>query len=308
MNKRIIWAAIAVGLLMVGCRQRSARSEQAADSVSLVNADSAKGGKTEMESSEPKQTRIQGVLSDRTVGDDLTFEVGGVRFTLVAVEGGTFMMGTDPKYRTDYDDEEQHRVTVGSFYIGQTEVTQALWRAVMGSEPDYEGGWLKVYGRGDTYPAYRVGYDEVQEFLRRLNAVTGQQFRLPTEAEWEYAARGGAKSHGYRYSGSNRLADVAWCSVKPHRQTHPVAQRKPNELGLYDMSGNVFEWCSDWESPYEGDEVCPLGADTGRSRVMRGGCWLNESDRVDCAFCQVSNRESRFPNEPSFCVGFRIAL
>ena len=261
-----------------------------------------------MERTNPTQTRVQGTLSDRQVGENLTFEVEGVQFTLVAVEGGTFMMGTDPKYRTDYDGDMQHRVTVGSFYIGQTEVTQALWRAVMGSEPDYEGGWLKVYGRGDTFPAHRVSYSEVQEFLQRLNAATGQRFHLPTEAEWEYAARGGDKSHSYRYSGSNRLSDVAWCSVKPYRQAHPVALRKPNELGLYDMSGNVFEWCSDWVSPYEGDEVCPLGADTGRCRVIRGGCWLNEPDPVDCSFCQVSNRESRFPDEPSFCVGFRIAL
>jgi len=249
------------------------------------------------------QTRVQGMLRDTEVEGDRSFTVGGVQFRMVGVSGGTFVMG---RGSSDFDpDDGVHRVVLSDYYIGETEVTQALWKAVMGSEPDYNGGWTDAYGKGALYPAYRVGYDEVMAFIEKLGQSTGVPFRLPTEAEWEYAALGGAKSHGYRYSGSDRIADVACCSGK---KTHPVAQRKPNELGLYDMTGNVFEWCSDWYCDYDGDEVNPLGADTGRCRVMRGGCWMNETDRSAHFLCGVANRESRFPDEASYCVGFRLAL
>lgn len=197
-----------------------------------------------------------------------TFKVGGVLFDMVWVEGGTFRMGATSEQGSDAWDEEKpvRSVTLSGFYIGKTEVTQALWKAVMGSNPSY---W-----KGDNLPVECVSWDDSQEFIRKLNALTGQHFRLPTEAEWEFACRGGNNSRGYKYSGSNYIDNVAWYSNNSGHKTHPVAMKSPNELGIYDMSGNVWEWCSDWHGKYSsGAQTNPKGPYDGWYRVIRGGCW-----------------------------------
>lgn len=288
-------------LAVTGCQGGNNAGKQQAVGDSVGVQDSSAAGD---EQAKPKQRRVQGPNWLREVEDSLVFTVGDVRFKMVGVKANTsFIMGVGYEEYEDYN--SAHEVWLCNYYIGETEVTQALWKAVMGSEPEFNGGWKDAYGKGDQYPVYRVSYDEVVTFILKLRKITGELFRLPTEAEWEFAALGGRKSHGYRYSGSDRLRDVAWCSGS---SSHPVAQRKPNELGLYDMTGNVFEWCLDWYCEYDGDEMSPIGANTGDSKVMRGGCWMNETVKSDHFLCQVTNRECRLPNEPSYCVGFRLVL
>lgn len=155
-----------------------------------------------------------------------SFTVKDVKFNMISVEGGTFTMGATPEQQNpDSDEKPTHRVTLSSYYIGETEVTQALWQAVMGSTPTYNGSWESIYGKGDNYPAYRISWNDCQDFVRKLNTLTGERFRLPTEAEWEFAARGGNKSRGYQYSGSNTLGDVAWYASNSGSKTHPVATK-----------------------------------------------------------------------------------
>ena len=174
----------------------------------------------------------------------LRFVVEGVSFDMVEVRGGTFRMGATSEQGSDADSDENpvHSVTLSGYYIGKTEVTQALWKAVMGSNPSEF--------KGDNLPVEYVFWYDCQEFIRKLNALTGQDFRLPTEAEWEFACRGGNNSRGYKYSGSDCIDDVAWYVDNSGSKTHPVATKLPNELGIYDMSGNVDEWCNDWYGYY----------------------------------------------------------
>ena len=161
---------------------------------------------------------------------------------MVAVEGGTFTMGATPEQGSYYNKSERptHQVTVSSFWIGKTEVTQELWIALMGSNPSY-------FHSSNLQPVEHVSWNDCQEFITKLNEATGKTFRLPTEAEWEFAARGGNKSQGYKFSGSDNDDDVAWYDSNSGGKTHPVASKAPNELGIYDMSGNLFEWCRKWE-------------------------------------------------------------
>ena len=229
---------------------------------------------------------------------DRTFTVGGVTFKMIAVEGGTFMMGATSEQGSDaYDNEKPaHQVTLSSYYIGETEVTQALWQAVMGSNPSYFSGSNK--------PVEEVSWIICMDFIKKLNSITGENFRLPTEAEWEFAARGGNKSWGYKYAGSNTLGNVAWywdnipsqSSGSVGYGTQNVASKQANELGLYDMSGNVWEWCQD----YIGLES---GAENGDSRVARGGSWYNRA--VDC---RVSCRGDSEPSSHNYLIGLRLAL
>ncbi|MDD6900413.1 MAG: SUMF1/EgtB/PvdO family nonheme iron enzyme [bacterium] len=229
-----------------------------------------------------------------------TFTVNGVSFDMIAVEGGTFTMGATAEQVSDaYSDEKPtHQVTLSSYYIGKTEVTQELWQAVMGSNPS---GFS-----GANLPVEKVSWEDCQIFIAILNELTGKYFRLPTEAEWEYAARGGNKSKGYKYSGSNTIDDVAWYSSNSSSKTHPVATKAPNELGIYDMIGNVLEWCSDWySSSYysSSSQYNPTGPASGSRRVYRGGSW-GSSARL----CRVSHRDYNGPSYRFYNLGLRLAL
>ena len=225
------------------------------------------------------------------------FNVKGVKFTMVAVEGGTFTMGATSEQASDADDYEKpaYRVTLSNYLIGQTEVTQELWQAVMGNNPS-------IF-KGSSNPVERVSWDDCQEFIRKLNNITGENFRLPTEAEWEYAARGGKKSQGYKYSGSNNIGEVAWYYSNSSGQTHPVAGKQPNELGIYDMSGNVWEWCSDWKGSYSSSsQTNPTGPTSGSIRVFRGGSWCSLARG-----CRVSIRDCGNPGGRGSDHGLRLA-
>ena len=225
--------------------------------------------------------------------------VGNVEFEMVYVDGGTFRMGTtEAQGDGAYSSENlTHTVTLSSYRIGKHEVTQALWVEVMGRNPSKNK-------QGETYPVENVSWNDCQKFIEKLNERTGQNFRLPTEAEWEYAARGGNKSKGYMYAGSDRIDEAGWYIGNCNRHTHPVGRKKPNELGLYDMSGNVWEWCQDWFGPYTGTaQTNPAGPASGRYRVLRGGC-LWHSDRA----CRVSRRGYGGPSRREDYCGLRLAL
>ena len=227
-----------------------------------------------------------------------TFYANGVSFEMVEVRGGTFRMGATSEQGSDaYDGEKPvHSVTLSGYYIGKTEVTQALWKAVMGSNPSEF--------KGDDLPVERVSWYDCQEFIRELNAMTGQNFRLPTEAEWEFACRGGNNSRGYKYSGSNYIDNVAWYDGNSEDKTHPVATKLPNELGIYDMTGNVWEWCSDWNGKYSsGAQTNPKGPYDGSYRVIRGGSWI-----FSVGYCRSSRRYNDIPMYRNYCFGLRLAL
>ena len=199
---------------------------------------------------------------------DGVLTIKGVSYEMVWVGGGTFRMGATSEQGSDayFNEKPVHSVTLSGYYIGKTEVTQALWKAVMGSNPSYF--------KGDNLPVECVRWNDCQEFIRKLNSLTGQNFRLPTEAEWEFACRGGNNSRGYKYSGSNYIDNVAWYRDNSGDKTHPVATKSPNELGIYDMSGNVNEWCNDWYGGYtSGRQTNPKGPYDGSGRVLRGGSW-----------------------------------
>ena len=249
------------------------------------------------------------------VQSKLTFTVNGVSFTMIAVEGGTFKMGATYEQGKDAESDEKptHSVTLSDYYIGQTEVTQALWRAVMGTtvqqQRDKANTSWSIYGEGDNYPMYYINWEECQTFVQKLNSLLssqlgGKRFALPTEAQWEYAARGGKKSNGYKYSSSNTIGNVAWYTDNSGSSTHPVATKSPNELGLYDMSGNVYEWCKDWYGNYtSSSQSNPQGASSGRRRVLRGGSW-----DYDASFCRVSYRSYCAPADRRGVLGLRLVL
>ena len=233
-----------------------------------------------------------------------TITVNGVSFNMVKVEGGTFTMGAgdDDTEATEWE-RPAHMVTLSSFYIGQTEVTQALWQAVMGANPSWYSS-RKGFEENLRRPVECVSWDDCMTFIETLNQMTGKQFRLPTEAEWEYAARGGNKSQGYRYSGSNTIGDVTWYYENSNDIMHPVATKSPNELGLFDMSGNVWEWCQDWLGEYSGSaQANPTGPISGTVRLMRGG-----SSSFDAIDCRVSNRDAYNPLEAIYDLGLRLVL
>ena len=227
-------------------------------------------------------------------GSNQTFTVGGVSFTMVYVKGGTFTMGC-AKGTCMPIEEPAHSVTLDDYYMAQTEVTQALWVAVMGS--NLSGT------KGDNLPVH-VSWEDAQRFIEKLNAMTGHAFRLPSEAEWEYAARGGSRSRGYRYAGSNNLDEVAWYSGNSNDKTHPVKQKRANELGLYDMSGNEWEMCNDWYGFYSSEpQTNPKGPSTGSARVSRGGGWSDSEDDS-----RVSSRNQITPSFKFDRIGLRLTL
>ena len=275
-----------------------------------------------------------GSVNSGSLGGNQTFTVKGVEFTMVAVEGGTFTMGATPEQGKDVKSDEKpaHQVTLSSYYIGETEVTQALWEAVMGKTVSQiaseisrgtevtQALWKavmgntvsqiaseisrKTYGVGDNYPMYYISWDDCQEFIQKLNALTGKNFRLPTEAEWEYAARGGNKSRGYKYSGSNNIGDVAWYKDNSGKKTHPVKTKQANELGIYDMSGNVWEWCQDWYGKYSSNaQTNTTGPATASNRVSRGGSWGDGA-----RYCRSLIRGGINPGDRDKGLGFRLVL
>ncbi|MGM9799924.1 MAG: formylglycine-generating enzyme family protein [Muribaculaceae bacterium] len=225
------------------------------------------------------------------------FEVNGVSFEMVYVPGGTFTMGATAEQGSDAEDDEKptHSVTLSGYYIGKYEVTQKQWKAIMGNNPSKF--------KGDNLPVENVSWNDCQEFIRKLNQLTGKKFSLPTEAQWEYAARGG-KSGGTKYSGSNNIKDVAWYDDNSRNKTHPVWKKSPNDLGIYDMSGNVYEWCQDWYGKYSSySQTNPTGPESGSVRVSRGGGW-SRSARA----CRVSFRASSTPDGMSRLLGLRLCL
>ena len=222
----------------------------------------------------------------------------GISIDMVKVEAGTFMMGATSEMKDPYSDEKPvHQVTLtNDYYMGKYEVTQALWQAVMGSNPSNF--------KGDNLPVETVNWNDCQEFISKLNSLTGRKFRLPTEAEWEYAARGGKKSRGYQYSGSRKISDVAWYEGNSRSKTHPVGRKQANELGIYDMSGNVWEWCSDWYGSYSSSsQTNPMGSDSGAKRVRRGGSWC-----YIARICRSSYRYGDAPDCRGLYLGLRLAL
>ena len=217
---------------------------------------------------------------------------------MVYVEGGTFTMGATSEQgrNAESDEKPAHQVTLSSFSIGKYEVTQEEWQAVMGDNPSNF--------KGAKRPVETVSWNKCQEFIRKLNAMTGKRFRLPTEAEWEYAARGGNRCIGYKYSGSDNLDRVAWYDSNSGNTTHDVGQKSPNEIGLFDMSGNVREWCADWYGSYKSNSQSnPGGPSSGSNRVYRGGSWLNNARR-----CRVSRRDFNTPGNSDYLLGLRLAL
>ena len=242
-----------------------------------------------------------------TNGDNISIPVkDGISIEMVRVEAGTFTMGATPEMKDPWDDEKPaHQVTLtNDYYIGKYEVTQTLWQAVMGNNPSNF--------KGDNLPVERVSWYDCQEFISKLNSITGKTFRLPTEAEWEYAARGGKKSRGYQYSGSSNISDVAWYTDNSGSKTHAVGSKQANELGIYDMAGNVWEWCQDWHEEYTGSsQINPTGANSGLNRVYRGGGW----DSI-VRFCHSSSRHASPPDYLPYIlyekgnayIGLRVVL
>lgn len=294
----------------------------------------AKGERKQVKATLNKQEVQQSIATITSSSEEQTFTVNGVSFTMKFVEGGTFQMGSNDS-DADSDEKPVHSVTLSNYYIGETEVTQTLWKAVMGSNPSYF--------KGDNLPVENVSWNDCQEFIRKLNQKTGKNFRLPTEAEWEYAARG--KTQTSLYNGENiniigrnnspNLDKLAWyggncgrdytsvagCDVsngydisgwseKQYNDskggTHPVGKKQPNAYGLYDMLGNVWEWCSDWYgSDYYGKSPSsnPQGPSSGSDRVLRGGGW-----GFNARYCRVSDRSSGGPGDWARSFGFRLVF
>ncbi|MEA3448446.1 MAG: SUMF1/EgtB/PvdO family nonheme iron enzyme [Bacteroidota bacterium] len=243
----------------------------------------------------PSGEKIE-VEKEAFTGEDYVEEVLGVSFEIVAVEGGTFMMGSNAAEAAD-DENPVHKVHLDHFYIGRYEVTQELWFAVMGDDPSYYAGCYNC-------PVEDIEI-RVERFIDALNRVTGKEYRLPTEAEWEFAARGGVKSKGYTYSGSDDIDEVAWYGENSNGKTQPVGQKLPNELGLYDMSGNVWEPCSDKYDPdFYNFSVPnnPHAPPEGDYHVLRGGSWFNDPHD-----CRVTNRIEGYRNYGSNARGIRLA-
>ncbi len=220
---------------------------------------------------------------------------------MILVKGGTFTMGATSEQGEDFFEDEKpvHEVTLSDFYIGKFLVTQEEWIDVMRSNPSYF--------KGDDFPVERVSWNDVQDFISKLNTKTGKTYRLPTEAEWEYAARGGMSRKGHKYAGHNNVDYVAWYGDTSGDTTHPVGLKRANELGIYDMSGNVWEWCEDdWHTSYHGAlSSNQAWVDNPRAswRVFRGGSWTNSPQ-----YCRVSYRNGYLPKHRGFNLGFRLAM
>ena len=242
-------------------------------------------------------------------GQDFTEDAWGINMKMIWVEGGEFMMGCTSEQGGDCGDSEKNvrRVTVDGFYIGMLEVTQSQWEKVVGTSVSQQRNKLDsswpLSGVGQDYPMYYVSWDEAMEFCRLLSKQTGRNYALPTEAQWEYAARGGKKADRTKYAGSNMIDVVAWYTDNSGGGTHPCGTKRANALGIYDMSGNVYEWCKDWySSSYTSYETNnPTGASSGSFRVLRGGCWYHLAGD-----CRVAFRSNAAPGFRGHILGFRV--
>lgn len=234
---------------------------------------------------------------------------------MVKVEGGTFIMGAqkDSLEYLNYDENALsneapvHQVTVSDFYINKYEVSQLLWKSVTGKTPNNEDDmqWLEKYGKGDNYPAYRISYNDVETFIGKLNEYTGLHFVLPTEAQWEYAARGGKNAnYEFVYAGSNLVSDVAWIKDNSNKNSE-VGKKSANALGLYDMSGNVWEMCQDWYYDYTAEPVTnPVGEEYNQGyKVFRGGSWNTNAQQA-----RVTTRYRQGIHYRDYNTGFRLAI
>ena len=249
--------------------------------------------------SAPTSSSFSSTSSVSSGSNEISIPVkNGITIDMVKVEAGTFMMGATSEMENPESWEKPvHKVTLtNDYYMGKYEVTQALWQVVMGSNPSYF--------KGDNLPVECVSWDSCKVFINKLNSMTGRKFRLPTEAEWEYAARGGKKSRGNQYCGSNNISDVAWYNENSENKTHPVGMKQANELGLYDMTGNVYEWCQDRIRSYvKSSQINPTGAVRGAWRVFRGGSWNSYMRN-----CRLSFRCSAKPVYGDFDQGLRLVL
>jgi len=265
----------------------------------LLGAPHKNGGSTRRPASSP--------ASDR----DFTEDAWDIHMKMVWVEGGEFMMGCTSEQDGSCESDEQNvrRVTLDGFYIGMLEVTQSQWEKVVGTsiyqQKSKAGSDLSTYGAGSDYPMYYVSWEEAMEFCRLLSNKTGRTYTLPTEAQWEYAARGGNCAEGTTYAGSNMIDVVAWYTDNSGSSTHPCGTKRANALGIYDMSGNVCEWCTDWysNSYIRDDTNNPTGPSSGYSRVNRGSGWDSKAVR-----CRVANRFNNSPGYRSYNLGFRVVL
>ncbi len=239
--------------------------------------------------------------TNSTISAATAEEIKVIEANMVKVIGGSFTMGCNDESDSTcyYWEKPAHKVTISTFYVSKFVVTQKQWEAIEGTKP-----WFSK--NCPDCPVENVSWYDAQMFISKLNQLSGKYYRLPTEAEWEYAARGGNLSKGYKYAGDNNLNAVAWYSKNSGKQSHPVGQKKPNELGLYDMSGNVWQWCSDWfsdtyysKSPLEN----PQGPGKEDNRVCRGGSWWAEAQ--DCA---VYNRDRYPADAKDDDVGFRLVM
>lgn len=231
--------------------------------------------------------------------DDIVFNVNGVSFKMVKIEGSIFRMGSDGVlFEVVENETPSHNVSLSDYYIGETEVTQELWVAVMGNNPSAQN-----HAESNTCPVENVSWDDCQMFIDSLNAITGRVFSLPTEAQWEYAARDGIKLSEYLFSGSDNIQKVCWYSGNTP-SSRSVKGKEPNKIGLYDMSGNVAEWCNDWYGMYSGSfQEDPIGHHSGTKRVIRGGGWTSsEKD------CRNTARDCQTPDFKNSSLGFRLAL
>lgn len=290
-NKTVLWvvaAVIVIALASVGINTflgKSSTSTPEKKQSTSTSSSQRSSSSSSSNSGTSNNSNLQSILNE-------------LANNMVYVQGGTFTMGATSEQGSDTESDEKptHQVTLSSYYIGRTEVTQELWEAVMGSNPSKFTGNRK--------PVENVSWNDCKTFISKLNSITGKNYRFPTEAEWEFAARGGTKSKGYKYSGSNTLGNVAWYDDNSGSTTHEVGTKSPNELGLYDMSGNVWEWCSDWYGNYSSSsQTNPTGASSGSFRVSRGGCWINFA-----RYCRSSNRSSDVPPYRSSYLGLRLCL
>lgn len=294
------WSAVVKAM----CPKRQDRPQSIDDFLTLLGSvthdhvDDTEEDEDTVVESEEKQIYPEPIVN----ADSLQFDVKGVKFKMIKVEGGTFEMrervtvksgflGLDTKVTNI-----EQTTTLNDYFIGETQVTQALWTAVIGKNPSYF--------KGDFKPVESVSWDDCQMFIQKLDEITGKNFRLPSEAEWEFAARGGNKSKNYHFSGNNDTEKVAWNETNSSVSTHNVATKEPNELGLYDMSGNVSEWCYDWYGDYLNGVVAdPRGNKKGSIRVCRGGNWDSES-----MACEITSRLAFTPNKRTSVLGLRLAL